>query len=297
MTNLDYYLKFDENGEVPKDRRIPAPCILYNDSIMDSKEKSAMKKHFASHTSRMLVHGGELVIGRYSTFPNYKELETDLAYKGAKLINSFSQYEYVTDLQNWVHDLGDLTIPAYSFEREFYYLKEGAYIVKGASTSKKDRWNTHCFAKNKKEAARIAMDLLSDSMIGQQSIYLRPYVPLETLMIGMNEIPVSKEFRVFVAYGEILSSGFYWSNYTNELEKVPNPSEIPTEFLKKAIDRVKDKINFFSIDLALCKSGDWIIIELNEGSRSGLSENDPNILYKNLKRMTWDRYAGINMNG
>lgn len=44
------------------------------------------------------------------------------------------------------------------------------------------------------------------------------------------------------------------------------------------------------IDVAQTESGDWIVIELNDGQMSGLSENNPEILYKNLKHMTWDRY-------
>jgi hypothetical protein len=44
------------------------------------------------------------------------------------------------------------------------------------------------------------------------------------------------------------------------------------------------------MDIAKTQSGEWIVIELNDGQMSGLSENDPNVLYKNLKYLTWDRY-------
>jgi hypothetical protein len=65
---------------------------------------------------------------------------------------------------------------------------------------------------------------------------------------------------------------------------------VPQEFIQKVIDRVKDKVNFFVMDIAKTQSGDWIVVELNDGQMSGLSENDPNVLYKNLKHLTWDRY-------
>ena len=40
--------------------------------------------------------------------------------------------------------------------------------------------------------------------------------------------------------------------------------------------------NFFVIDIAQKEDGDWIIIEVNDGQQSGLSENSADILYQNL---------------
>ena len=34
--------------------------------------------------------------------------------------------------------------------------------------------------------------------------------------------------------------------------------------------------------MAQTAEGNWNVIELNEGQQSGLSENDPDLLYKNL---------------
>jgi hypothetical protein len=48
------------------------------------------------------------------------------------------------------------------------------------------------------------------------------------------------------------------------------------------IDRVGDRANFYAVDVAQTVAGDWIVIELNDGQMSGLSENDPEILYCNL---------------
>jgi hypothetical protein len=35
--------------------------------------------------------------------------------------------------------------------------------------------------------------------------------------------------------------------------------------------------------VAKTQSGEWIVIELNDGQMAGLSDNDPSVLYHNLK--------------
>src|SRR5690606_13544750 len=116
---------------------------------------------------------------------------------------------------------------------------------------------------------------------------IREYIPLHTYLISFQGLPITKEFRFFCYKDKILSGGFYWSSHIEELkEKGINPdiSEVPKEFLQKIIDIVKWNINFYVIDVAQTKSGDWIIIELNDGAMSGLSENNPELLFKNLKK-------------
>lgn len=283
--------EFNSNGIYIPKPRIPPPTILYRSYGMISEEElCAAKKHFVSFNSRMKVGSGELVIGRYSVLPFYKELEEDLACKGSKLINSYHQHRYVADLSSYVPDLEDLTFRTWN-AKELPYLPENIpFILKGETNSKKDLWNTHMFARNKQKAIEVFANLTKDNMIGQQEIYIREYVPLLHLLENNLGPPVSLEFRFFVAYGEIISGGFYWSNHLDELVTIPSVSEVPKDFLTKVIDRVKDKVNFFVVDVAKTQSGDWVVVELNDAQMSGLSENNPEVLYKNLKYLTWDRY-------
>ena len=66
---------------------------------------------------------------------------------------------------------------------------------------------------------------------------------------------------------------------------MPDYKEVPLDFLNNVISLVKDKINAFVIDVAQKEDGGWIVIELNDLCQSGLSCNDPNILYENLKKV------------
>lgn len=270
----------------------PSPTILYrlSSGLMDEVELAAAEKHFVTYKSQMSVRGGDLVIGRYSVLPYYAELETDLRSVGAKLINSYREHRYVADLQNYVADLGDMTFPTWNF-RDIHALPDDMPLVlKGETNSKKDKWLTHMFAKNKRAAVEVFSNLQDDSLLASQEIYVRQYIPLKKLAEGIGGQPITMEFRFFVLYGKVVSGGYYWSSNLDQLDKVPDTSMVPRSFLQKAIDRVKDRVTFFVIDVAQTESGDWLVVELNDGQMSGLSENDPNVLYSNLKYLTWDRY-------
>lgn len=257
---------------------------------MSKEERNALEKHFESYSSRMLIRSGDLVIGRYSVLPYYQELESDLRSVGAKLVNTYREHRYVADLQNYVADLGDMTFRTWNF-RDIHTLPDDmAFVLKGETNSKKDKWNTHMFAKDKKEAIQVYLRLQDDSLLASQEIYVRQYIPLKKLAEGIGGQPITLEFRFFVLYGQVVSGGYYWSSNLDQLDKVPDTSMVPRSFLQKAIDRVKDKVTFFVIDVAQTESGDWLVVELNDGQMSGLSENDPNILYRNMKYLTWDRY-------
>lgn len=257
------------------------PVIYYRPGPDVSQDEiEAMQANFRCVTSRMKVQPEELCIARYSALPFYKELEQDLLSVGARLINTYRQHRYVADLGNWVRDLEDITPETWTHLDAIP--DEGPFILKGETNSKKFSWDTHFFARTRREAVDVYGRLQDDGFISSQHIYIRRFVKLHTYMIGLRGMPVTKEFRVFICDGEVLSSGYYWSNYIDDLPEHPDPKEIPTRFLQEVIDRVGKNIRFWVVDVAQTATGDWIVVELNDGQQSGLSENDPSVLYPRL---------------
>ena len=57
------------------------------------------------------------------------------------------------------------------------------------------------------------------------------------------------------------------------------------EFAKKVGRIAADYVNFYVLDIAQKENGDWVLIEVNDGQMSGLSEIDPHELYSNLKKL------------
>ncbi len=267
------------------------PVILYRDTDNSDSEYESAKDYFTVTKTRMSLKKDDLVIGRYSVLPFYELQEYDINYVGAKLINSYKQHNYIADLLNYVNDLKDLTPQTWT---TLHDLPDNcSFVLKGKTNSKKHDWKNSMFAENKKAAIEIYSSLCDDSLIGTQDIYIRKFIPLKTYFKGIKGLPITKEFRFFVCYGQIVCGAYYWSNYVDDLPEVPDINEVPKEFLNKAISIVGDNANFYVLDVAQTDSGEWIVIELNDGQMSGLSCNDPNVLYKNLKNIVDERMFKI----
>ena len=259
--------------------------ILYRDGDDWKDEVKAAQTHFPITNSRMEIKAGDLVIPRFSALPFYKEQEFDINYVGAKLINSYSEHRYIADLMNWYEDLKDYTPKTYTRLQDLP--EKGPFILKGETNSKKYNWKTHMFAEDKRAAIEVEGRLHTDSLITYQNIYIREYVPLKTFMIGLQGLPITNEFRFFCYKDKILSGGYYWSSHVIDLEEKgikPHPNEVPRNFLEKIMSVVKNNVNAYVIDIAETQCGEWIVVELNDLSMAGVSENDPNIMYGNLKK-------------
>jgi hypothetical protein len=254
--------------------------ILYRGYDFENEELPNASQHFTCTARRPDIKKGDLVIGRYSLLPFYAEQAKDIEYVGAQLINTYNQHLYVADLQNYVYDLKELTPRTW---RDLQDLPENkAFVLKGETNSRKSNWKRDMFAANKKEAIEVFGRLSDDGLIGHQKIYIREYVPLVKYMDGINGMPVTKEFRFFVAYGKIICGDYYWQNYIDDLPAKPDVNEVPRDFLMKVIERVDGQCNFYTIDVGQAASGEWTVIELNDGQQAGLSCNSPENLYTNL---------------
>lgn len=266
---------------------MPRKVILYRGQDFEANELDAARAvGFYCTNSRMDICAGDTVIGRFSVLPFYREQERDLNSVGAELVNTTAQHEYVADISQWYPDLVGLTPKTY-FQGEWGQLPDDkSFVVKGKTNSKKFLWNTHMFAEANYNVQDVVRRLLDDSLIGEQGLVVREYVPLMWFMIGMNGLPITYEYRFFVYNRRILSGGFYWSSHVEELERagfrIPPADEVPNWILDAAIARIGEKCAFYAIDVARGAHGGWTVVEINEGQMSGLSENNPVTLYKNL---------------
>ena len=266
------------------------PVIYLRSRLASSDEKIAAASFFRVIEKRSDIERGELVIPRYSALPENYELCQDIQKLGGTPINSYREHCYVADVRNWYYDLGDLT------PRTWFALDQipddGPFVLKGATNSLKHYWNTHMFARNKREAVEVFTKIATDTTIGVQPTYVREFVKLNVLFEGFNGLPISEEYRFFVLNGKVVGAGFYWSNYVSELDREFNPHvEVPQNFIDDVISRVSDHVNFWVFDVARCADGRWIVIELNDGQQSGLSEVNSHELYGNIARMFGEKFG------
>lgn len=256
------------------------PVILYRGIDFEKEELEIASKFFFCTNRRPDIKANDFVIGRYSLLPFYIDQVKDINYVGAKLINDYNQHLYIADLGNYIIDLQELTPKTWRNIQDIP--EQGPFVLKGETNSRKSNWLRDMYANNKQEAIVIHNRLSDDGLLSSQKIFIREYVPLCKYMDGVNGMPVTKEFRFFVCYGKLLCGDFYWQNYIDDIGFKPDSNEVPREFLQKVIDRIGNQSIFYTIDVGQTQSGDWIVIELNDGQQSGLSCNDPYILYKNL---------------
>ncbi len=231
---------------------------------------------------------GDLVVGRYSVLPFYRELEADVLARGARLINTARQHEYVADIRNWYHDLARFT-PKTWFRLEDVD-EPGPFVLKGSINSRKHDWSTHMFAEDKEAAGVVYSRLSRDGLLGRQEIVIRKYVPLVTYGYAIGGLPITKEFRfLMVSFGSwnrsiITAQPYYWDALREDagLEEDPPISPAILELLERVVDSVADRCCFYAIDIGEDIDGAAHLIELNDGQMSGLSGADPYSFYLTL---------------
>jgi len=264
------------------------PVILYRRGVNpdeDDEEIAAAKEAgFLVEHQRTDIMDDDLVIGRYSVLPFYRELQKDIENRGATLVNTFRQHQFIADMREWCEVLDDMTPRLYPRLQDLP--EHGPFVLKGQTNSKKHLWDTHMFAADKKAAGEVYSRLRDDMLLADQEIYARDYVPLKRLTTGFNGLPITNEFRFFVLNGQILTGAFYWASHAADLEVVPGAGEVNWSFLYSAVRRIGDRANFYAIDVAQKLNGDWTVIEINDGQMSGLSCITPRDLYQALARAT-----------
>ena len=256
--------------------KMKCPVVFFRNDENTQDEFLKAKEYFNVFEHRSKIKDS-IVIGRYSVLPYYKELELDLRDCNSTLINTYSQHLYIADFQ-YYHTIEKHTAKSY-FMKDWGDIPEhGKFVVKGYTNSRKFEWASKMFADNKRDAINLANNLMNDFLLGSQGIVIREYLPLEILEYGVTGMPFANEHRFFCYKNKILASGYYWS--ISEKHGKLDENAIP--FVKMIMSLVSPYVNFYVIDIARMCSGEWVVIELNDGQMSGLSEVDPAELYKNL---------------
>jgi hypothetical protein len=261
------------------------PYVLYRDSTLSgTPELDAIVENIAASSGIENVPSDSVVFPRFRSIPFGKELNDSVKENGSTLVNSWDEYLYVSNLYAWVADLGDLTPAAYQVS-DIPNLPEGEYFIKGETNSVKHEWMTSAFAPNLKAVDAVVANLRKHNVVGSQELVIRPFVRYRELAIMESGQPVFNEWRVFILNGQVMATGFYWSEQMHRFSENDIKPLFPSEFQKVidlAIERIAGKISFVVIDIAEKPDGTWQVIELNDGNMSGLCGVDAEKLWSNI---------------
>lgn len=266
-----------------------APICLFRAELDTDGERFIASKYLRTVNYRTQVPPNSMVIGRYSVLPYYREVEHELALSGSRLINTRSEHSFIADALSWAGSGGvleGLTPPSWP---NWLDLPEGAYVVKGRTNSRKNKWDTHMFAPTVADVPKVAQRLWNDTMINEQGLVVRKYIPLRQIGDGLNGLPITNEWRTFwIAPNNdkphLLAHGFYWASHT-ETEVFARWTDEALALAEKAAHRIAPHAKFFVLDLAETAHGEWIVIEVNDGQMSGLSCICPDEFYRNLAEL------------
>lgn len=262
------------------------PTVLFRSDNTDdaNAEREIAAQSFnvvglRSHCPQLSV-----VIGRYSCLPYYRELEGDLQKMGSRLVNSYREHQWIANFVDYYEALQEFTPRSWT-EREFpdsgY---DGPVIIKGRTNSRKRRWKHGMFAENRQEAVALANDLANDPLLGPQGLIYREYVPLVTFEHDqISGLPITNEHRFFFYKETLLTHGYYWVTASDEAQKQASCPPETVAFACKLAKIAAEHTTFFVLDVAEKAAGGWMLVEVNDGQQSGLSDNKAEVLYPALR--------------
>lgn len=159
---------------------------------------------------------------------------------------------------------------------------EHGWVVKGRTNSRKWKWSEMMRAETRDDLKRVMRRVGRDTMLSDQGTVIREYVPLERVGEGINGLPFANEWRLFFLGERYVAGGFYWTvaECADSMGDVPEAAVATGE---EAARRFSVGHEFFVVDVAKTKEGDWIVVEINDGQMSGLSTIDPIEFYSSLK--------------
>lgn len=230
-------------------------------------------------------------VGRIGAFDDYELTYNRLLAEGVKLVHSPEEHFRLSQLPGWYPLIRDITprsrwyseIPnARDIEQDFQW----PVFVKGVRQTSRHKRSLAII--NTPEQFESAMEVYrSDRILRWQTLVVREFVPLRPIEDSdQNRIPSSFEFRTFWWRGRCVGAGPYWW----EGRKYDWTASERQKALTLGADVAK-RVNacFVVVDLAMTTTGEWIVIECNDGQESGYAGISPIGLWQKVLSMESDQ--------
>ncbi len=276
---------YEAESEAAAALRFDVSLISF-DELTGGHTSSALKLVRASEHQTLGVYRGWML-----TPEQYATLYDGLLEKNIVLINSPAEYQHChylpdsyqhiekkTPYSRWTTDLTENGIQALAAE-----FGQSAVVVKDFVKSEKHHWQEACFIPDASDNQRVQsiterfIALRGSSL--NKGLVFRKFEELELLTThAKSGMPLTREYRIFFAHQQVVDIYHYWS------EAKYGDTEVDVEPFIQIAQSIKS--NFFTMDIAKKKDGDWIIVELGDGQVAGLPDHaDVEAFYRNLKEI------------
>lgn len=158
--------------------------------------------------------------------------------------------------------------------------RNSALLLKDYVKSQKHYWDTACFipSASHKEKIKAIVDKFIELQGADlnEGLVFRRFIELEDLAIhSKSGMPLKEEYRLFFLNKRLVGCYNYWEEGTYQL------AEPPMLYFEEIGSKIQS--NFFSMDIAKTKKGEWIIVELGDGQVAGLPDAaDKGEFYKKM---------------
>lgn len=245
----------------------------------------ALKKGNSTSALRYVETNESLEIGTYRGWMlsplEYEMLYHGLLEKNIQLVNDPAEYKFCHYLPENYHTIKEFTpkttfkplikpLEKVQFKEQIEVFGNAPIIVKDYVKSQKHYWEEACFIPDANDMTKVESVIrkfleLQDTDLNEGLVF-REFVELEALTThSQSGMPLTKEFRVFVKNHKVMCIFKYWD------EGEYGETEPIWKRFEQLFSRIKS--NFFTMDIAKQKNGDWIIVELGDGQVSGLPDN------------------------
>jgi hypothetical protein len=257
------------------------------ETLLYNFEENSTKRIRPSEKTETVIYRGWMLKPR-----EYEILYRNLLSKNYTLINTPIEYRnchYLPDSLKFIEKHTPKTVfQKIENETSITDLIEKSKVFNGKSVlvkdyvkSEKHYWDTACFVENSNDTKKMRETI--NNLIKLQGDYLnegiviREYIELNRLTHhSRSKMPLSEEYRLFFYNRELMCMYNYWE------EGEYNNSRPNTKLFEEIAKRIEN--NFFTMDIAKEKNGNYIIIELGDAQVAGIPEKeDKNMFYKKLK--------------
>lgn len=225
-------------------------------------------------------------VARMGAAKDYRKRYEQLLEWNVRLLHSPEEYDRTSYLPNWYPRIKDFTpkslwydhLPSIAeIESEF----EWPVFLKGErQTSKHNRRLS--IIENTAQYMEAMEAWRRDPILHWQRVVCRQYVNLRRVARDLGqEMPKAFEFRTFWWRDSCVGAGPYWHSETYSLnaEEKAGLLRVGTEVARRM------NVTFLVIDLAMSDTGEWIVIECNDGQDSGYAGVNRFAMWSNVVRV------------
>jgi hypothetical protein len=223
-------------------------------------------------------------VARFGAVPDYAATWAALRGEGIALIHNPVEHRRASELPDWYPLLAHLTPRSVWFEHppaasEVRRTFDWPVFVKGSRQTSRHQADL-AIARSAEEFDRIMAAYREDAILAWQPVVCRELVHLRPVAGETgNKVPAAFEFRTFWWHGELAGCGPYWSAF-GEYDWTEDERREGLRVAREAAHAVA--VPFLVVDIAQTKTGQWIVIECNDGQESGYAGVSPFALWSRL---------------